>query len=69
MQILLRGICLPVLLFVVCRAAHAQSLFFQPPVVGGSGENVTADFDRDGKVDRVDPCSSATETARSPLSP
>jgi hypothetical protein len=51
MKIVLRSFCLPVLLLVVCYAAHAQSLFFQPPVVGGSGETITADFNHDGKVD------------------
>jgi hypothetical protein len=51
MKMLLRCFCLPVLLLVVCCAAHAQSLFFQPPGYGGSGETITADFNRDGKVD------------------
>jgi FG-GAP-like repeat/FG-GAP repeat len=51
MKMLLRGFCLPALLLVVCCAAHAQSLFFQPPGYGGSGETITADFNHDGKVD------------------
>jgi hypothetical protein len=51
MKMLLRCFCLPVLLLVVCCAAHAQSLFFQPPGYGGSGETITADFNRDGKAD------------------
>jgi hypothetical protein len=51
MKLVLRGFCLSTLPLVVCCAAHAQSLFFQPPGYGGSGETITADFNRDGKVD------------------
>src|SRR3984893_5819607 len=48
-----RRVCGLMLLLLLSSTTHAQSqnLFFQPPTYLGSGQIVTADFNRDGKAD------------------
>jgi VCBS repeat protein/centrosomal CEP192-like protein len=55
MKMVSRRVALLVVLLFSVSTAHAQShnLFFQPPTYFGTGQIVTADFNRDGKADLV----------------